>query len=62
MTQRAFNRVAGGIFLAIAFMHVLRLVFRWEAVIGGWHVPFWLSGAGVLIAGFLACIAFTRKP
>ena len=61
MTQQSFNRVAGSIFLIVAFLHALRLVFYWEAVIGGWHVPFWVSGLALAFSGILACVAFTRK-
>ena len=61
MTQQFFNRVAGGIFLIVAFLHALRLVFHWEAAIGGWHVPFWVSGLALAVSGILSCVAFTRK-
>lgn len=39
MTQRAFNLVAGTLFLIIAILHTLRLLFGWHASIGGWIVP-----------------------
>ena len=61
LTQRAFNLAAGSIFLIVAFLHVLRLLFGWHASIGGWIVPMWISWIGVLLAGFLAVTAFGRK-
>ena len=61
MTQRAFNTVAGTIFLLVAILHALRLLFRWHASIGSWIVPMWVSWAGLALAGFLAYAAFSRK-
>jgi len=37
----------------------LRLLFGWEAVIGGWQVPFWVSWVGIAVAGSLGYTAFT---
>jgi hypothetical protein len=44
----------GLIFLAIAVLHLLRIILGWGAVIGGWVVPEWVSWAALIIAGFLA--------
>jgi len=35
MSQRSFSLVAGAIFSCIALLHLLRIVFGWEAIIGG---------------------------
>ena len=61
MTQRAFNTIAGTIFLFVATLHAMRLFFHWQASIGGWIVPMWVSWAGVAVAGFLAYAAFSAK-
>ena len=61
MNATAFRRVSGAIFLLIAVLHVCRLIWRWEALIGGWHVPWWLSGVAVAFSGYLAYTAFTVK-
>lgn len=61
MTQHAFNLVAGTLFLTVALLHALRLLFGWHASIGGWIVPLWVSWAGVAVAGFLAYSAFNMK-
>lgn len=42
-----------GIFALIGVLHLARLVLTWPAQIGGWQVPLWFSGGGVLIAGGL---------
>lgn len=58
MSQKTFSLTAGVIFSLIALLHVLRLVFGWEAIIGGWAVPTWLSWVAMLIAGYLSYQGF----
>ncbi len=58
MSQRAFNLVAGTVFLIVAMLHALRLLLGWEAVIGNWHVPRWVSWPALVLASFLAWTAF----
>ncbi len=52
--MKTFTKLAAGIFSLIAALHALRLWNSWEAIIGGWAVPFWLSGAAVAIAVTMA--------
>ena len=54
MRQKTFLPVVGLIFLLIAVIHVLRLAFKWEAVLNGWAVPMWVSAVALLIAAYLA--------
>lgn len=58
MSQNIFTLVAGLVFFVVAGLHALRLLLGWEAVIGGWDVPRWVSVAGLLIAGYLSYAAF----
>ena len=58
MTQKTFTLTAGVVFALIAVLHVLRLVFSWEAVIGGWQVPLWISGVAIALSGYLSYTAF----
>ena len=58
MSQKTFSLTAGVIFSLITLLHVLRLVFGWEAIIGGWAVPTWLSWVAMLIAGYLSYQGF----
>ena len=58
MNQQTYVRVSGVIFTVVALLHALRLVRKWDMVIGGWAAPIWLSVAGILIAGYLAYTAF----
>ena len=61
MNQKRFTLAAGVVFALVAVLHLLRLVFGWEAVIGGWNVPLWISWAAIAIAGYLAYTAFTLE-
>lgn len=53
MKAKTFTKVSGVIFLIIAILHLLRLVLKWEAAIGGWSVPMWFSIVALFFAGYL---------
>lgn len=61
MTQRAFNLVAGTVFLLVFLLHAARLFFHWEVLIAGRIVPMWLSWPALALAGFLVYVAFSPK-
>ena len=54
MSQKKFSLIAGVIFLIVAVVHALRAILGWQAIIGGWTIPMWLSWPAVVIAGYLA--------
>ena len=58
MTQRTFTAIAGAVFLFVALLHAIRLVWRWSAVINGCVVPLWVSWVVVIISLILAFTAF----
>jgi len=58
MNQKTFTVTVGVVFSLIAALHALRLLLKWEAVIGGWTVPPWLSWVALAAAGYLAYTAF----
>ncbi len=59
MKQKTFTTVAGVVFSIVAVLHLVRLLFHWEAVIGGWAVPTWVSYLALAVSGYLAYSAFT---
>lgn len=59
MSQKTFTLTAGAIFSLVTLLHALRLLLGWEAVIGGWQVPLWVSWVGIAVAGSLGYTAFT---
>lgn len=46
------------IFTVIAIAHLARIIFIMEASIAGYSIPLWVSGAAVMIAGYLATRGF----
>ena len=58
MTQRTYTQITGMFFGLIALLHIFRFLQGWEATIGGWQVPLWLSVVGVVVTGFLAWSAW----
>ena len=54
MSKDAFSRLAGAIFLIVAVVHALRLVFQWQVIVAGWQVPLWVSVVAFVIAAYLA--------
>jgi hypothetical protein len=61
MKLGAFLLVTSSIFALITLLHALRLFYGWKVTLGGWTVPVWVSGVGLLIAGYLACQGFLLK-
>lgn len=58
MNQNAFNVIAACIFSTVSALHLLRIVFGWEASIAGWTVPGWASWAALVVAAGLAAAGF----
>ncbi len=58
MNQKTYSLVTAIIFLLISVLHVLRIVYGWSAVIGGWSVPTWVSWVALLVAAFLVYQGF----
>jgi hypothetical protein len=52
--SRPFTWIASAIFAVMALAHIYRLIRPFELVIGGCHVPQWVSAVGALVAGGLS--------
>ena len=52
--MKPFTNLAIAIFILIAVMHLLRLIYGWEATVNSVVIPMWVSVMGLLIAGALA--------
>jgi len=46
------------IFTVIAAAHLGRILFMLDASVGGYEIPLWVSGAAVIVAGYLAIRGF----
>ncbi len=53
MSKQTFYYVVSGVFFLVAFAHLMRAVYGWEAVIGGVAIPVSFSWGAVLLAGYL---------
>ena len=46
------------IFTIVAIAHLGRIILTLDATIAGYAIPLWVSGAAVIIAGYLATRGF----
>ena len=53
MDRRLYCVITGIIFIIIVFLHLLRIIYGWVAVIGDWTVPQWISWVALVVAGYL---------
>ena len=58
---KPFTTIAIVIFSLVAVLHVLRLIFGWEAAINGLVIPMWASLVGLIIAGGLAVMLWRES-
>ena len=61
MNRKTYMIVTATLFLVVALMHLLRIIFGWSVEIGSLSIPFWVSWLGVLVAGALAYFGFTQR-
>ncbi len=59
MTQRVYLHIVGVFFLVVGLLHLARVFFRWQASIGGWEVPLWLSAVAIFVSGYFAYTSFS---
>lgn len=58
MTVRSYTLTSSIIFLLVAVMHLLRLFWQENMMIGSWQFPMWASIVAVVVAGFLSFAGF----
>ena len=58
MDQRTYNIVTAVLFLIVALLHLLRVIFGWPARIGGLDIPIWASWLAIVVAGGLVYCGF----
>jgi hypothetical protein len=52
--KKPFTLLAVLVFAIVALVHLLRLVYGWEATINGAAVPMWASILALVVSGGLA--------
>jgi len=53
MSQNLYYYVVSILFFFLFVLHLARIMYSWEAVIGGAIIPMWFSWAALIIAGYL---------
>jgi len=63
MSQRTFSLTGAIVFLLIAIVHLLRILFGTPVLVHGVAVPVWASLVAALVTGFLSYegFRFARK-
>ena len=61
LNRKTYMTLTATLFLVVAIMHLLRIIFGWQVEIGGLSIPFWVSWLAPLVAGALAYFGFTQK-
>jgi hypothetical protein len=56
--ERTFLKLIGLLFLIVAVLHLARLVFGWNLILGDAVVPIWVSWLGFIIPGYLSYTSF----
>jgi hypothetical protein len=60
MSPKSYFLVTAVVFSLIGLLHLLRIVVGWEAVVGGWSIPMWLSWVAMIVTAVLAVQGFTH--
>jgi len=61
MNQKTYNLVTGVVFLIVSVLHLFRAILGWQAVIGTFVLPVWISWFGLLLAGYLSYQGLRNK-
>jgi len=61
MSTPLFLAVSGAIFSVIGLLHVARIVGGWDAHVGTFEAPMWVSWVAAAVSGYLAYSAFRLK-
>ena len=59
--RRAYTIVVGLLFLAVAVLHLARLIHKWDVHIGKLAIPLWVSWVIMIIMAGLSYWSFRRK-
>ena len=59
--KKPFTFLAVVVFALVALLHLLRLIFGWEAILNGAVVPMWVSIPALVVAGGLAVMLWRES-
>ena len=58
MHRKTYLFVTAIVFSVIGVVHLLRIVLGWEAAVGGWSIPMWLSWLAMIVTAVFAYYGF----
>jgi len=61
LNRKTYMTVTATLFLVVATMHLLRIIFGWQVEIGGLNIAFWVSWLAFPVAGALAYFGFMQN-
>ena len=59
--MKPFTKITILLFLAIAVLHLLRLIFGWEVIVNGKIIPMGVSLIGLLVPSFLSVMLYRES-
>jgi hypothetical protein len=59
--MKPFTIVSVAVLSFIAFAHLLRVIFGWEAIINGLYIPLWASAIAIVFFAGLACLLWRES-
>jgi hypothetical protein len=60
MSRKVYCLATATVFSVVGLVHLLRIILGWEAAIGGWTVPMWVSWLGLIVSAVFAYSGFTH--
>jgi hypothetical protein len=61
MSRKTYFLAIALLFSIICLVQLARIVLGWEAVIGGWSVPMWVSWIAVIVTAALASFGYALR-
>lgn len=58
LSQKNFFQITSVIFGAVILLHVLRLFYGWDVILGDFNVPMGVSWIAPFVSGYLAYNSF----
>jgi len=54
MNNKSYFKFSSLLFLIIAIVHLARLIYGWEVVLGETMIPVWASWVAVIVGAYMA--------
>jgi len=59
--MKPFTILSVALLSFIAFAHIFRILFGWEVIINGLHIPLWVSAIAIVLFAGLACMLWRES-